>query len=94
MSLKLPGIGKPFTQYSWTSDIQDGNVYVDILHLQGTTRIELRPDDVWPDASAIKSEIDKYLTDGQKHNAYEISEGSERSYIDFNPLGRFTGRLL
>ncbi len=94
MSLKLPSIGKLITQYTWTSTIQDGNVYIDIEHPQGHTRMELRPDNVWPDAQTIKSEVDKYLTDGKKHNAYEINEDAERSYIDFHPLGRFTGNLL
>lgn len=94
MSLKLPNIGKPITQYKWTSTIQDGNVYVDIEHPQGHTRMELHPDDVWPNAPTIKSAVDKYLTDGKKHNAHETSEDAERSYIDFHPLGRFTGRLL
>ena len=67
---------------------------MDITHAQGTTHLEGCPDDAWPDAPTIKRAVDTYLTKGQKHNAYEISEDAGRSYIDFHPLGRFTGRLL
>ena len=93
MSLKLPGIGKPLKQCTWTLQDNGNHVVVKISHTNGFCTMNLRTDDVWKSTQGIVSAVNRYLQDGLARHAFKISPFAERHYVELDQLGRFSGEI-